>query len=545
MIIWKIKKILYSAILKNYKNIIKLNDIKITLKNNNSFDYDTKIAYYIGSLLKINPFLISKTICKSIENNNNFFIFAESPGFINIKLMENTILENIETYNFKNLIITEKNKKIDIEIISANPTGDLHIGHIKNGLLGRSLGEIYKLKGYKINYSYYFNDSGIQIKNLIDSVIWKIFEIQKEKFPKRKINKNLLYKGNEIKLCAKSFIKNKNFSMNNIYNFNNYNNLRSFCINFFQERIESDLKKINIKIDKFHKESYYLTKKNELLKRLDKYLYKKDNAIWLKTKDFGFDDKNRVLIKSNGENTYLVSDLIYHFERLQTGFDKYLNIWGSDHFGYIERIRSGLFFLFNNNLKNINKLKFLINQIIRLKKNNVELKISKRLGTGITLQWLIENIYSIDLLKYILLEKKPNQHTLINIDKLQKKEITVPFFYVQYTYVRFLKLSQNVKKSKKIKNFETITSPIIHQIIVYITYLDNILKNVINKNNPAILIKYIYSFCKICNKFYETNNISNENNPEKKYIKLKIVNIIINYLKKLLEIIDIKCLKKL
>ena len=545
MIILKIKKILYSAILKNYKNIIKLNDIKITLKNNNSFDYDTKIAFYIGSLLKINPFLISKTICKSIKNNYDLFIFNESPGFINIKLMENTILKNIETYNFKNLIITEKNKKIDIEIISANPTGDLHIGHIKNGLLGRTLGEIYKLKGYEINYSYYLNDSGIQIKNLVNSVIWRIFEIQKKNIRIRKINKNLLYKGDEIKLCAKSFIKNKNFDINNIYDINNYNVLRSFCVTFFQERIKNDLKKINIKIDKFYKESYYLTKKNKLLKKLDKYLFKKDNAIWLKTKDCGFDDKNRVLIKSNGENTYLVSDLIYHFERLQTNFDKYLNIWGSDHFGYIERIRSGLFFLFNNNLKSINKLKFLINQIIRLKKNNIELKISKRLGTGITLQWLTKNVFSLDLLKYILLEKNPNQHTLINIDNLQKKEITIPFFYIQYTYVRFLKLSENIKKIQKIKNFESITTPIIHQIIIYISYLDNILKNVIDKNNPAILIKYIYSFCKICNKFYETNNISNENNPEKKYIKLKIVNIIINYLKKLLKIIDIKCLKKL
>ena len=351
-------------------------------------DYSSNIALILSKTLHKNPIEIANIVQSNITDENLIEeIKIVAPGFINFYLKKEFLL------SYVNKILTEKrnygknnignNKKINIEFVSANPTGSLHIGHGRGATYGDNLARILKYSGFDITKEYYVNDAGNQMSNLGISIKERYKELcgQTCNLPENG------YYGEEIIALAQ-----------NIYD--EYNNSKlEEDIDFFKEKglekllsqIKKDLDRYRVNFDTFTSEQSLYDKflVDDILTKLrnNEKCYIKDGALWLKTTDYG-DEKDRVLIKSDGNYTYLTPDIAYHIEKINRGYDKLIDVLGADHHGYIKRLKAALTILGNDS----NLLDIKILQMVRLIKDGEEIKLSKRTGKTITLIDLIDEI---------------------------------------------------------------------------------------------------------------------------------------------------------
>lgn len=390
--------------------------------------FATPLAFSLAKSLKKNPNEIAVELKEKIANLPQFRQVEVINGYVNLHLsdeflaqMAHEILENGDLRGESQC----KSQKILLEFVSANPTGPLHIGHARGAIWGDTLARIGRFLGHTIITEYYINDAGSQIENLMLSVLNALGYAQ---FSDTEAQN--LYKGEYITDLADS--AKAHFGTEFFKNSTNLANLKDFCVNQMLDLIKANLKSANIKFDNFISEKSLMTKLDSTLARLKSNgaLYEVEGKIWLKSTAFG-DEKDRVIVRENGEPTYLAGDIIYHNDKFSRKFDKYINIWGADHHGYIARIKASVAFLGYDSTR----LEVLLSQMVSLLKDGEPYKMSKRAGNFILMQDIIDEI-GIDALRFVFLTKRADTHLEFDLSTLKAQDSSNPIFYINYANAR-------------------------------------------------------------------------------------------------------------
>ena len=443
--------------LNNLKNLENVN-IEVPPKHFN-FDLSTNISLVLSKINKINPNDLAKSIKDLLLKNISHFekIEVAKPGFLNIKLSKegivtniNSILKDRDTYGSKKL-----NKKFNLEFVSANPTGPLHVGHCRGAIFGDVLSNLLIFNGNKVTKEYYINDYGNQIKNFVESVYLRIREIKfNEKFPL----KENLYPGDYIKEIASNILENhKEVKFDNFKDC--FEELRKLSLEGSMSLIKKDLKHLGISHDNFFSETELVKKDlvNKTVKILQSKNYVKEGYLdppkgepsknWKKVKrlifkstEFG-DDLDRALQKNDGSWTYFANDVAYHSHKINRKFDNLINILGADHTGYIKRISAAVSALSDKKIKFNCK----VCQLVKLYKNGKPFKMSKRAGDFITVEDLLNEVNK-DAIRFMMLNRSNDAELDFDFEKVKEKTKENPVYYVQYAYARINSITRTLKK---------------------------------------------------------------------------------------------------
>lgn len=523
-------------------------------KNNVDTHFSSSIALVNAKDKKTNPHILANQIRDELLLKDYYAsIEVAGPGFINIKLKNSflsKVLSNVNTLkqNYgKNKI---KNQIINIEYVSANPTGFLHVGHARNAVVGSVLEQILKADGYETQSEYYINDAGNQINVLAVTVfvhyLWT-FDIKAEK-PANS------YGGTFYDDLAKiikekyqdKFIKVK-FSDECILDENVHEIFKSESIKYFLTEIKKQLKSFGIEFDHFssEKEMYETNQIKDLLNTLNKNnaTYSKDGALWLKSSDYG-DDKDRVLVKTDGSLTYLVPDLATHNIRLQRSkANKLINVFGGDHHGYIARMRAGLTLLgYNPNI-----LEIQIVQMVRVIKDGHEYKMSKRQGTAV---WLVDILEMVgkDALRYMLASKSSSSHMDLDLDLIQQRNATNPVYYAQYATARCNSVISQATEKQITPNFKTtdlLNSDKEMQLLLSIDSLNQIIAMASKNRTPQVICDFVQNLSKQFHSYYADTKILDDAHKTLSETRLALVMVILQTLINAFSIIGITALKKM
>ena len=410
-------------------------------------DFSTNLAMMLAKPLKKNPRDLATLIIEKLPSSP-FIEKVEiaGAGFINFYFNErgrtfiiHEILKNPEAYGQNTSGHDEKGKpqKIQIEFVSANPTGPLHVGHGRGAAIGDSLARLLKFNGWDVTREFYYNDAGAQIDNLTKSVHARCHNID----PSDPVFPEDGYRGEYIVEIANSFLNKESIecegkTINASGNIDDFESIRQFSVAYLRHEQDQDLNAFQIKFDVFTLESsfYQNGQIEKVVASLIKngFTYEEDNALWLKTTAFG-DDKNRVMKKSDGSYTYFIPDVAYHLNKWERGFKRVINEQGSDHHSTITRVRAGL-----QSLKlGIPETypEYVLHQMITVMKGGEEVKLSKRAGSYVTLRDLIDEV-GCDATRYFLVARKPDSQLVFDIDLAKTQNSDNPVYYIQYAHAR-------------------------------------------------------------------------------------------------------------
>ncbi|PAF41086.1 arginine--tRNA ligase [Helicobacter sp. 11S03491-1] len=421
---------MYHQIKKILEDILEVSIVLERPKNKDYGHYATPIAFSLAKIYKKNPMIIAQEIAQKLSVIPEFKVDVLH-GYINITLCEDFFeqLGNAaisQGLDFGKLPKKNENK-ILLEYVSANPTGPLHIGHARGAVFGDSLCRIGRFLGYEIDTEYYINDAGSQIQMLGLSIYLAGREhlVKKEViYPKE------YYKGEyvlDLALLARDKYGDKVFE-----NEDSVPILSEFGKDLMLDEIKSNLAEVGITFDYFVSEKSLYDHWAEILQKLQAHdgVYQKDGKIWLRSGNQG-DEKDRVIVRENKEPTYLAGDIIYHHDKYQRNYAKYINIWGADHHGYIHRVKAAIHFLgFDEG-----KLEVLLSQMVSLLKGGQPYKMSKRAGNFILMKDVVADIGS-DALRFIFLSKKSDTHLEFDVEDLKKQDASNPIFYIHYANAR-------------------------------------------------------------------------------------------------------------
>ena len=410
-------------------------------------DFSTNLAMMLAKPLKKNPRELATLIIDKLPPSP----FIEKleiagAGFINFYLNEKArtfiiheILKNPDAYGQNTSGHDEKGKpqKVQIEFVSANPTGPLHVGHGRGAAIGDSLARLLKFNGWDVTREFYYNDAGAQIDNLTKSVHARCHNMDPSDpaFPEDG------YRGEYIVEIANAFLNKESIlcegkTIHASGNIDDLESIRQFSVAYLRHEQDQDLHAFQIKFDVFTLESsfYQNGQIEKVVASLIKngFTYEEDNALWLKTTEFG-DDKNRVMKKSDGGYTYFIPDVAYHLNKWERGFKRVINEQGSDHHSTITRVRAGLQALKAGIPESYPE--YVLHQMITVMKGGEEVKLSKRAGSYVTLRDLIDEV-GCDATRYFLVARKPDSQLVFDIDLAKTQNSDNPVYYIQYAHAR-------------------------------------------------------------------------------------------------------------
>ena len=477
-------------------------------------DYSTNIALQLTKILKKNPREIAQLIIEKVGLDPSIDrLEIAGPGFINFYLSSagkssiiNSIFSQSTNYGHN---LTGKNQKLQVEFVSANPTGPLHIGHGRGAAIGDSLARIMQANGWDVTREFYYNDAGQQINNLALSVQSRIKGIEPDdaNFPEDG------YRGEYILEIADAYSNLKTVEVDGEIvkangNPDDIENIKRFSVAFLRNEQNMDLAAFQTTFDVFTLESTFYQNKDveKVLGLLEKngFSYQKDDATWLKTTNFG-DDKDRVMIKTDGSYTYFVPDVAYHLNKWERGFVRVINEQGADHHSTITRVRAGLQGL------NLSIPKdwpdYVLHQMVTVTKNNQEVKISKRAGSYVTLRDLIDEVGS-DATRYFLLARKPDSQLIFDIDLAKSQTNDNPVYYIQYAHARICAvLNQANIKSEDLQNFDEalLTSTHEHQLIKRLSEFPEIISLSASETSPHYIATFLKDLASDFHSYYNAN----------------------------------------
>ena len=565
-------------IFEYYKDVFikSLNDIKIdesiinkisveSPKDKKFGDISFNAPLILGSSLNKSPMILAEEFRLLISNSTKDFSKIEiaKPGFINFTFKNNIVvnfLNKIDSnFGFLN---NKKKKKINIEFVSANPTGPLHIGHCRGAIFGDVLCNFLKSYGHDVTKEYYINDYGNQLQLFVKSIYFRILEIVKnEKFPEG----DGLYPGDYIIDIANKILKEN--KINNLEKFEEVKHfLTPVSTKVAMDIIKDDLKKMGINHDIFVSESE-IVNKNILIKAIEKLKSKGDiykgilpkpkgdiedweprEQLLFKSTNYG-DDVDRALQKSDNSWTYFANDIAYHFEKLNRNFDYYINILGADHSGYIKRLSSAV-----NALNEKIKFKIKISQIVKLYKSGKPYRMSKRAGDFILVKDLIDAVGK-DSVRFMMVYRSSQSPLDFDFDKVTDKTKENPIFYVQYACARlnslFEKTGMDINKEIENPKLECLTN--IHEINLIKKILEwpKIINLCYNNLEVHYIPYYLYELSSEFHSFWNAGKIDENlkivghNDKQVTLARLFLLQKLYFVIKKGLNILDIKMLKKM
>ena len=536
----KIVTIIKSA-LKNVYNLENIDSLVMVeipkLKDHG--DFSSNIALRLAKVLKNSPINIANSL-KDVLENNDFIEKVEVvvPGFLNFFVKKdslseiiNKIIDQGKDYGRNNF---GKNEKVMVEYVSANPTGDLHLGHARGAAYGDSLTRVLKFSGYDCLREYYVNDAGNQIEVLGESLYQRYLEALGYDFDLEKIG----YQGKDVKNIATKIAKD----IKEKYVHDDSEDRKLYFKKVGRElelsKIKKDLDLYRVSFDHYQSELdlYRDGKVKNTLEALKNsgFTYDLDGALWLRTTDFG-DDKDRVLIKSDGSYTYLLPDIAYHKDKFDRGYDHLINLFGADHHGYIIRLKAGLKILGYNS----DNLDIQIVQMVRLMENGIELKMSKRTGNAITIRELCEDV-GVDVARYFFISKPIVSHLDFDLDLARKHSSENPVYYIQYAYARCASILRRVKEVKKLETYSLLTNDKEVSILKELASFEQILVDICKYKEVNILCNYAYRLASLFHSYYNECKVIDETNSELTTERLALVKAIKITLENALNLLGIE-----
>ena len=565
----EIKRVILTE--KNFLNLDQVENLKsVSLEvppEQFNFDLSCNIAMVLGKKNKINPkSLALKLRDIFLSKINNFSeIEIAGPGFLNIKLSKLALLSNINSILNDNEIYGSKksNETYNIEFVSANPTGPMHVGHCRGAVYGDVLANLLMFNGNKVTKEYYINDYGGQIRNFVESVYFRIIELKyKKEFPK----KENLYPGLYIKDIAKKIIKeNLNIDFKDFKE--NFKLLKIKSLSASMELIKKDLKLLGISHDNFFSETEIVNKDlvNEAINKLKEKKFIEEgflqppkgepNDNWKKIKRLIFkstlfgDDADRALQKNDGSWTYFANDVAYHMNKVNRNYKNLVNILGADHTGYIKRITAAVSALSENKIK----LNCKVCQLVKLYKNGEPFKMSKRAGEFISAQDLLNEVEK-DQIRFMMLNRSNDVELDFDFDKVKEKTKDNPVFYVQYAYARInsllrtinLNLLEKINLDENNINFNEMEVRIVRKIFEW----PKIIESASRKFDLHKIPFYLYELSTLFHAYWSKGNEDkNYKFIEKEHLKrneiLSILNLVALVIQNGMKILGVSLPKKM
>ena len=491
----------------------QLPELKVEVpKDKSNGDFSTNAAMVLTKIARKNPRDIAAAIIENFDQAKAGVkeINIAGPGFINFtmdsKELANVIykvLDQKENYGRSEA----NNEKVLVEFVSANPTGDLHIGHARNAAVGATLSNILDFAGYDVTREYYINDAGNQINNLALSIEARYFEALGQDLNMPEDG----YNGKDIKLIGENLAK-EHPEYKDLDQKERIAEFRNLGVELEMQKLKTDLEDFRIRFDNWFSETS-LYESGEVDSAMDKmtengYTYQADGATWLRTTDFK-DDKDRVLVKKDGTFTYLMPDIAYHYDKVERGYDKLINLFGADHHGYINRLKASLGALGEDP----DKLEIEIMQLVRLIENGEEVKMSKRTGKAVTLKDLIDMI-GVDAARYFMVMRSTDTHFDFDLDLARSESSDNPVYYAQYAHARICSILRQAKEQgfeiDESQAVDVIENEQALELLKKVLEFPNIVKGAAAARATQRIPNYIHDLAASFHKFYNAEKVLGE-----------------------------------
>ena len=491
--------------------------IKLSLtvpKDHSHGDFSSNAAMIIAKKISKNPRDTAAIIVNSLNGKLDGMASCEiaGPGFINFKLSGDAGVQIFQQlFNQGNEIgfsNTGNGKKVNVEYVSANPTGPLSVGHGRNAAVGDVIASLYKATGYEITREYYFNDAGNQMTVLANSVRTRYLQL----FDKGvKLAENA-YQGEYIIEIAQSVKEQYGDSLKEA---NELDVFKKYAVDAMFDMIKVSLKKMRVEHDVYFNERslYDEGKIEETLKKIDELglSYKKDNAIWFKAEQFGA-EKDRVLVKSSGEPTYRLPDIAYHVEKFKRGYDLIVDIFGADHQAQYPDVLACLKAMdFDGD-----KLKVVIYQFVTIVENGEAVKMSTRKANYITLDELMDDV-GVDATRYFFVMRRLGSHLEFDIEIARKHSLDNPVFYVQYAHARISSIFRHCLEKKPDLSINEITAENIEpallteqeeiDLISHIAQFEDTISIAAKTCEPHRLTAYLEKAAELFHRYYNLHHV--------------------------------------
>lgn len=502
----QIKQSIYNA-LKELNVSFDIANITIDHSKDPSHgDYASNIAMKANKLIGPNPRETANKIIDKLDKSLFNKIEIAGPGFINFFMKKDlvaSIISDIIKLDKDYGKGTNKNKKVNIEFVSANPTGNLHVGHARCAAYGDSLSRIMSFAGYDVTREYYVNDAGNQIKNLGESIYQRYMELYgiEPHFPEDG------YLGEDVKLVAKYF-KDKYGDKFKDKTPENMHQLTREGLELELDNIKKDLADFRIKFDVFSYETEIRANGGveKVLEELKPHIIEEGTAKILKTTDY-LDDKDRPIVKSNGDYTYFLPDIAYHYNKLSRKFDLLIDVLGADHHGYINRMKSALM------MKGYSKdvLEVPLIQVVRLMDGDKEVKMSKRTGNAITLKELCDEV-GVDSVRYFFVARSNTSHLDFDFNLAKSKSNDNPVYYAQYAHARLnnvLELAKGLEIDESGKNLKEKAEL---DVLKTLQDFPGVVETIAKSHEVHKLAIYIQSLATLIHSFYNVCRIVDKDN---------------------------------
>lgn len=487
-------------------------------KDKSHGDFATNIAMQLARVAKKAPRQIAEAIVANLDASKASVekVDIAGPGFINFFMKNDfltdlipTILEAGEAYGK-----TEHGKgtKVQVEFVSVNPTGNLHLGHARGAAFGDVLCNVLSAAGYEVEREYYINDAGNQIDNLALSVNARYLQA---------LGKDVAmpedgYHGQDIVAIGKQLAEEHGEEWANKLEEERLAFFKEFGLEHTLGKIKTDLADFGVEFDNWFSERS-LYKNDEITDVLAKlkdsgYIYEQDGATWFRSTDFG-DDKDRVLVKNDGAFTYLTPDIAYHQNKLNRGFDKLINVWGADHHGYIPRMKAAIEALGYDP----ERLDVKIIQMVNLFDGGEKLRMSKRTGNAVSLRELMDEV-GVDAVRYFFVARSNDSQLDFDVELARSQSNDNPVYYVQYAHARICTmLKQAEAKGIEVKqSFDSslLTSEKELDLLKKMGEFPQVIVDAAEKHTPQKITQYVFELASLLHSFYNAEKVLDTENIE-------------------------------
>jgi len=490
-------------------------------------DYATNIAMQLARVAKKAPRQIAEQLVEQLDQKQASITKVDiaGPGFINF-FIDNSyltglipvILTEADQYGRTN---TGLGEKVQIEFVSANPTGDLHLGHARGASVGDTTANLLDAAGYQVEREFYINDAGNQINNLALSIEARYMQALGHDFPMPEDG----YHGKDILDIAAELVEKYNADFVEKDPVERQAFFREYGLKFELAKLKQDLADFRVNFDNWFSETslYKEDKIKPALHLLEQkgYTYEDGGATWFRTTDFG-DDKDRVLIKNDGTYTYLTPDIAYHKNKLDRGFKTLINFWGADHHGYIARMKAAIQALGYSK----ETLEVEIIQMVNLFENGEKVKMSKRTGKAVTLRELMEEV-GIDAMRYFFVMRSSDAHLDFDMDLAKSESNENPVYYVQYAHARICTLL----KQAEAKGFEAdlnyladhLLTEKAEDLLKQLGDFPQVIADAAKDRAPHRMTQYVFDLASMLHSFYNAEKVLDPDEPEKTKARLALM----------------------
>ncbi|WP_088052138.1 arginine--tRNA ligase [Virgibacillus dakarensis] len=489
-------------------------------------DFASNIAMQLARIAKKAPRQIAEDIVANLDQTKAAIEKVEiaGPGFINFFTKNDllgelipTILQADHAYGRSN---AGRGEKIQVEFVSVNPTGDLHLGHARGAAFGDVLCNVLDTAGYKVQREYYMNDAGKQIDNLALSVETRYLQALNidAEMPEDS------YRGKDIVGIGEELAKKYGNKWVNADRDERLAFFKEYGLEYEMGKLKKDLTDFGVHFDNWFSERS-LYKDNKITDALNTlkqggYIYEKDGATWFRSTEFG-DDKDRVLIKQDGGYTYLTPDIAYHQNKLERGFDKIINVWGADHHGYIPRMRAAIQAL------GYEKEKFAVKiiQMVNLFENGEKIRMSKRTGNAVALRELMDEV-GVDAVRYFFVMRSNDSQLDFDLSLARSQSNDNPVYYVQYAHARICTMLKQAEDRDLIDEHydaSLLTAEKELDLLKKLGEFPQTIADAAEKETPHKVTQYIFELASLLHSFYNAEKVLDAENPERTKARIALM----------------------